>query len=128
MPSLSDLERELKNLSPPGLSYSLGRNSKLSTRSDKDDPFDIFMFIPHGRWTHVAAPSSKRSVIADSFKEVLDVGLAGGVAGPICLIDLALLDEPQVKFMHENAGGGGSMITYLAEAGYVRVLRGISTT
>ncbi|KAM7210556.1 hypothetical protein V8F06_014056, partial [Rhypophila decipiens] len=49
-PSLADLEQELKTLGPPSPSYSLGRSSKLSVKHDKDDPFDIFMFIPFGRW------------------------------------------------------------------------------
>ncbi|KAK4212694.1 hypothetical protein QBC37DRAFT_401245 [Rhypophila decipiens] len=116
-PSLADLELELKTLGPPGSSYSLGRSSKLSVKDDKDDPFNIFMFIPFGRWSHEADKlEAKRSVIADSFKEVLDVGLAGDIADKVCLIDLALLNEPEDAFMHENAAGAGSMITHLIDA------------
>jgi len=107
MVTLNDLEQELKTLGPPGPAYSVGYNSMLKS-GNPDDPFDIFMFIPFNRWSQV--DNKKKNVIADSFKEVIDAGLSGDI-GKLCLIDIALLDEPKVDFMHQTG-----MIEYLAEA------------
>jgi len=102
--TLDGLEKALRVLHPEeterGPAFSVTYNSQLPKQPNTpDDKFNLFMLIPFNRWEQ--EHDTSKNVIADSFKEVLNVGLAGNDQKTV-LIDIALLDEPTPEFMHEK--------------------------